>query len=144
MWQVIDQVSTLELGGARNSVRFRTMATAGAVIIRWLARNAKKLAGSSFTDVLDVNEIRFPSPRSAGQKATTHPTDADLVNACEQWLAVTGTQDQQVEDYAQSVEGPNQTSRPIQIPSIAKDLLESVGVQAGLPVRGYVNGKAQY
>ena len=30
MWQVIDQVAALELGGARNSLRYRTMAASGS------------------------------------------------------------------------------------------------------------------
>jgi hypothetical protein len=145
MWQVIDQVATLELGGARNSVRYRTMAQAGAVIIRWLADHAEKLAGASFDNALDIDQIRNPPPRRSGQKPTTNPTDADLVNACEQWLAVTGTPDDRVEQYSQPIEGPNMTSRPIQIPSVAKDLLESVGVQAGMATgAGYVNGKTNY
>jgi hypothetical protein len=147
MWQVIDQVATLELGGARNSVRYRTMASAGAVIIRWLANHATRLAGASYANILDISLIQNPPPRLPGQKPTTHPNDADLVGACEQWLAVTGTSDQRVEEFSQPVEGPNQTSRPIQIPSIAKDLLDSVGISAGLssnghPKNGYVNGHA--
>jgi hypothetical protein len=145
MWQVIDQVATLELGGARNSVRYRTMAKAGAVIIRWLANNAEKLAGASFDNVLDNVQILNPPPPRPGQKPTTNPTDADLVNACEQWLAVTGTPDGRVEQYSQPIEGPNMTSRPIQIPSVARDLLESVGVQAGMATgAGYINGKTNY
>jgi hypothetical protein len=132
MWQVIEQVSTLELGGARNSVRYRTMATSGAVIIRWLADNANQLAGSAFTDIIDLGEIRNPPPRDAGTSPTTEPTDADLLNACEQWLAVTGTPDLRVEEYAQPSEGPTATSSPVRIPTIAKDLLDSVGIQAGV------------
>jgi hypothetical protein len=58
------------------------------------------------------------------------PTDGDLVDACEQWLAVTGTADMQVEQYSQATEGPAITSRPIQIPSMARDLLASVGVSS--------------
>ena len=42
MWQVIDQVATLELGGARNSARYRTLATCGAIITTWLAKNVDK------------------------------------------------------------------------------------------------------
>jgi hypothetical protein len=127
MWQVVDQVASLELGGARNTVRYRTMAQTGGTIIRWLGNHAAALA--SFGDVVDETSIRrnIKSP-----KPMTDPTDRDLVDACEQWLAVTGTPDQQVEQYAQPVEAPNATSRPIQIPQAAKDLLESVGVSAGV------------
>jgi len=130
MWQVIDQVAALELGGAKNSVRFRTMAAAGTIIFAWLAKHARELSNSSFGAILDVDEIRSPSPRPANTKATTDPTDFDLVNACDQWLAVTGTPDDQVESYAQPREAPNMTSRPIQIPDIARETLESVGVPA--------------
>lgn len=133
MYQVIEQVSTLELGGARNSVRYRTMATAAAVIIRWLANKSQLLAGSSFVNVIDVNDIRNPPPRASGSRATTDPTDFDLFNACEQWLAVTGTPDVQVEEYSQPSEGPMLTSSPVRIPTVARDLLESVGIQAGIP-----------
>jgi hypothetical protein len=122
MWQVIDQVAALELGGARNSVRYRTMAQSGAVIIRWLANNASRLSGVGRLKLLDETAIRLA--RVSG-RPTVDPTDRDLVDACEQWLAVTGTSDARVEQYAQPVEGPNQTSRPIQLPGIARDLLQS-------------------
>jgi len=140
IWQVIDQVATLELGGARNSVRYRTMAASGATIFAWLANRAQELSNSSFGPILNVDEIRSATPRANGAKATTDPNDFDLVNACEQWLAVTGTQDDQVETYAQPKEAPNMTSKPIQIPEIARETLEAVGVPAmgmGTPRNGY-------
>ena len=136
MWQVIDQVAALELGGARNSVRYRTAAVSGTTIFAWLAKHARELGNSSFAPILDVDEIRSPSPRPPNTKATTDPTDFDLVNACDQWLAVTGTQDDQVESYAQPREAPNMTSKPIQIPDIARETLESVGVPA-MGLNGY-------
>jgi hypothetical protein len=131
MWQVIDQVASLELGGAKNSIRYRTMATSGAIIIRWLAEHAAVLVSTDQIIVLDVNQLRnLNSLRARGVKATVKPTDRDLVDACDQWLAVTGTADKNVEDYAQPVEAPNVTSRPIYVPQVARDLLESVGIQA--------------
>jgi hypothetical protein len=130
MWQVIDQVAALELGGSKNSVRYRTMAASGAIIIAWLAQNARELSSTAFGSILNLADIQDPSPRPVGTKPTTAPTDFELVNACEQWLAVTGTQEDQVESYAQPKEAPNMTSKPIQIPSIARDMLESVGVPA--------------
>jgi hypothetical protein len=126
MWQVVDQVATLELGGAKNSVRYRTMATAGAIIMAWLAKNAKSLAATGIGPVLDVDMIRSPVPNP--QKPTTNPTDYDLVNACEQWLAVTGTEEEQVEQFAQPKETPVITGKPIQIPSVARDALEAAGI----------------
>src|SRR6185369_9092915 len=71
MWQVIDQVAALELGGARNSVRYRTAAVSGTTIFAWLAKHARELGNSSFAPILDVDEIRSPSPRPANTKATT-------------------------------------------------------------------------
>jgi hypothetical protein len=129
--QVVEQVSVFELGGAKNVVRASTMANSGAIIIRWLAENSSRLSGVFQTAILDPLELRKPSMRPAGVKATVAPTDRDLVDACEQWLAVTGTPDQQVEDYAQPNETPVMTTRPMQIPQVARDLLDSVGVSAG-------------
>jgi phage tail sheath protein FI len=88
MWQVIDQVATLELGGARNTARYRAMADAGAVVIAWLAKNLERLAPSSAGAVLEVSE----SPRAfdcrLSPQALSRPTDADFVIACRNWLAV--------------------------------------------------------
>lgn len=142
MWQVIDQVATLELGGARNGIRYRTMATSGAIVIRWLAERANVLAAGYGTDILNMSELRRPTPRPAGHKPTTHPTDRDLVDAVEQYLAVTGVSEARVEEYAQPSEGPATPSRPIAIPQVARELLDSVGISAGYqPVgAGYGNG----
>lgn len=126
MFQVIDQVATLELGGAKNSIRYRAMADSGAVIIRWLANNGSRLM-SSYGNVLDLTQ------KGNSKTPKINPTDYDLVNGCEQWLAVTGTPDARVIEYAQPYEPPMMTSRPIQIPSIAKEMLESVGVQEYAP-----------
>lgn len=130
MWQVIDQVASLELGGAKNSVRYRTMANAGAIIIRWLAKHANDLTGAGRRGILSPSAIRNPSALGSGRKALDDPSDRDLVDACEQWLAVTGTQDDSVEEYSQPSVGPNQTSLPIKIPAVARDLLDSVGVRS--------------
>jgi hypothetical protein len=144
MWQVIDQVTALELGGTANTVRYRTMATAGAIVMAWLAKRAKRLSDSSFDAILDINVIRYPVPPASGQKPTSDPTDADLVNACEQWLAVTGTEEAQVEQFAQPKLAPAMTSKPIQVPQVARDVLESAGVSLGLGAgRGYTNGNFQ-
>jgi hypothetical protein len=75
-----------------------------------------------------MDVVRRPGPRVPGTRPTTQPTDADLVNACDQWLAVTGTSDARVEEYAQPIDNPAISSRPTSIPSVARDLLESVGV----------------
>jgi hypothetical protein len=87
MWQVIDQVATLELGGARNTARYRTMADAGAVVIAWLATNLERVAPSSTGAVLEVSESPRASDCRLSPQALSEPTDADLVIACEDWLA---------------------------------------------------------
>jgi hypothetical protein len=140
MWQVIDQVATLELGGARNSIRYRTMATAGSIIIAWLAKNVKeKLSTSAFVPVLDLAALRSgtmgPSPQP-----TTDPNDYDLWNSCEQYLLANGTGAQEILESSEKGQlMPNMTTKPIQIPSVARDLLESVGVTApmGLGANGF-------
>lgn len=126
MWQVIDQVNANYLGGARNTNRFRTQARAGAVIIRWIANNHQRL-GSRYGEVISINALTNPQLRGSDQP-TVDPTDWDLVQACEQWLAVGGVQDASIEQYSQSVESPVITSRPIDIPQAARDLLNQAGV----------------
>ncbi|MEO8751435.1 MAG: hypothetical protein ABI624_02025 [Casimicrobiaceae bacterium] len=122
MWQVVDQVATLELGGAKTSSRYRTLATCGAIITAWLADNAAKIS-SAAGPIIDIDEVRQPKPRIDGSKATSKPTDADLVNACELWLADTATGDSVIDQMAQPRETPVMTSRPVQIPAIAREML---------------------
>jgi len=87
MWQVVDQVVTLELGLATNTVRYRTMATSGTTIIGWLAKSARKLNGNSPGPILNQH-TRHQSPRLGRGKPKANPTDSDLVNARNQWLSV--------------------------------------------------------
>jgi hypothetical protein len=122
MWQVVDQVATLELGGAKTSSRYRTLATCGAIITAWLATNVDRITRST-RPIIDMDEVRMPTPRTDGSKATTKPTDYDLVNACELWLADTGTGDTIIDQMAQPRETPVMTSRPVQIPAIAREML---------------------
>jgi hypothetical protein len=126
MWQVIDQVATLELGGAKTSSRYRMLATCGTIITAWLANNVQRIMKPT-GPILDMNEVLSPMPRGSG-KATTDPSDYDLVNACELWLADTGTSDNRVDEMSQPREAPVMTSKPVQIPSIARDMLDSVGM----------------
>jgi hypothetical protein len=130
MWQVIDQVATLELGGAKTSSRYRTLATCGTIITAWLAKNVERIMDTT-GPVLDIIEIRHPQPHASGEKAITHPNDYDLVNACELWLADTAVSDMRVEELAQPREAPIQTSRPIQVPSVVQDVLGDLGVGFG-------------
>jgi len=139
MWQVIDQVNVNYLGGARNTHRYRTQSRAGAIIIRWIANNVQRLA-NVVGPVIQVESIVNAQLQAAstGNNPTVDPSDWDLVNACEQWLAVGGVQDQSIEQYSQPIEAPTMTSRPIEMPQIAKDMLSGMGV--GLNGSGLAGG----
>jgi hypothetical protein len=131
MWQVIDQVATLELGGAKTSSRYRTLAKCGGIITAWLANNVAAITRQT-GQILDIEDIRSANPRTAGPQATKFPTDYDLVNACELWLADTATSDVRIDEMAQPREAPVMTSRPVQIPAIARDMLDGAGVSMSL------------
>ncbi len=100
MWQVINQVAKLELGGAVNLVRYRTMATSGATIISWLAKNTRKLTSDSTSPILRLKKLRKRPSRRGGVRLAGDPTDSDLLNACEQWLAVAGIPDEQIDELS--------------------------------------------
>jgi hypothetical protein len=109
--QLIEQVSARELGGARNTARYRTLSEAGSRILGWLADHADA-----------------PSP--AKEAAPAEP-DADLVDAVEQWLAASGVSDDAVEELSQPGESPTLVSPPIALPSIVRDLLGALGLEFG-------------
>jgi hypothetical protein len=69
---------------------------------------------------------------SSGDKPMVNPSDYDMINAVEQWLAVNGIPEQQVEEYSQPYEPPATTTRPINVPSAARDILESYGIPASM------------
>lgn len=125
MWQVVDQVATYELGGAKTSSRYRTLATCGTIITAWLANNVNRI-NQATGPIIDIDQVRSPDVAS-NHRATKNPTDYDLVNACELWLADTATSDTQVEEMAQPREAPQMTSKPIQIPALARDMLDGLG-----------------
>ena len=77
IWSVIDHVSTLELGGSANVVRYRTMASSGAAIMGWLVDNRMRIASCE-----------------------PWPVDRNLLDACESWLAVAGIDDGNIEDLS--------------------------------------------
>jgi hypothetical protein len=76
MWEVIDKVSSVELGGARNARRYRTMAESGSTIIAWLARKVRELGKDSTRPILGAK-----------------PDARGLIAACEQWAAARGEPD---------------------------------------------------
>jgi hypothetical protein len=126
MWQVIDQVATLELGGAKTSSRFRTLALCGGIITSWLATNLMRIMRPTMP-IIDIDAVRSPILSSNSLKATTTPSDYDLVNACELWLADTAIAENRIEEMAQPREAPVMTSKPVLIPSIARDMLDDIG-----------------
>ena len=129
MWQVMDQVNANYLGGPRNTHRHRTQARSAAVVIRWLANHHERLSGR-YGEVISMNALSNPQMRGSDQPMVD-PNDWDLVQACEQWLAVGGVQDDSIQRYAESAESPVITSRPIEnrgIPQAARDVLDSAGI----------------
>ncbi len=117
-------MSARELGGARNTARVRshrTLSEAGSRILGWLADHAQALS-------------------SAGNAAPGGAqTDADLVDAVEQWLAASGVSDDAVEELSQPGESPPLVSPPIALPSIVRDLLGALGLEFGLKLGGDEN-----
>jgi hypothetical protein len=95
-WQVIDRVASLELGRRPATARHRARGQAAAVVFSWLARRGPTLAGAA-GDVIDLaavaSHVHSDDPAA--------PTDADLADACEQWLAVTGVSDGEIDDLAE-------------------------------------------
>jgi hypothetical protein len=90
IWQLVERVSNMYLGGAVNGVRQRTMAASGAAIIQWLAASAPSLIGSYRN--LTVDDV--------------------LISHVERWLAVTGTPDTATEKYSEPVALQSQRTIP--------------------------------
>ncbi len=126
MWQVMDQVNANYLGGTRNSHRYRTQAKCGAIVIAWLAQNHQRLT-NRLGEVISTNALTNPQLRGS-DRPMEEPTDWDLLQACEQLIAVGGIGDQRVEDFSQPVESPTITSKPIEMPQMARDVLDSAGI----------------
>lgn len=72
MWQVIEQVSDAELGGAVNVARYRTLAVASSSVLQWLADHAGALNNASTL------------------AADLAAADSALIAAVDQWLASAG------------------------------------------------------
>jgi hypothetical protein len=125
--EIVERVAALELGHVPNTVRYRTAAQAGGTIIRWLATRAHKL--SSRASVIDARDLRR---QSKSPTPLTTPTDRDLVDACEQWLAVGGVADDRVDRRAQPVETPDAQTLSVVRPAV-RGLLESSRAFSRLP-----------
>jgi hypothetical protein len=126
---LIDQIAMVDLGGLRNSGRYLSMATCGAIITSWLADNIDRINSPTGRLLIDLGEVLQDDPPTAGAEATTHPTVYDFVNACELWLLDNAQSEATIENLAnEPVISPDIPSRPI--PAIARDLLAQVGVPA--------------
>jgi hypothetical protein len=131
MWGLLDYLAQTYCGGARNSSKYRTLATCGAIITTWLANNIDRLKDPTLP-IINLAEVENPPARGSGESATSNPTDYDLVNACELWLADMAANDQRVQEMVQPRESPAGPSRPIQIPTVAQDLLDQAGIGLGM------------
>lgn len=87
MWQVVDQVAANELGGARNSRRYRTLASSGAAIIGWLAKYRSVLVAARPVPLLQLKPRRVESSVLVKSPQPRDFSDPELVKAIEQWLA---------------------------------------------------------
>jgi hypothetical protein len=91
VWQLVERVSAMSLGGSVNSVRQRTLATTGQKIIQWLADQQQILVKPGASLPLAKKEI---------------------VEPVERWLAVTGTDDQSTMRYSEPISIPQQPTIP--------------------------------
>ena len=90
----------------------------------------RRLLRVQIEDAIAADQIFNPQARDMASSSTPmkNPSDWDLVNACDQWLAVGGVQDQAIEQYSQPIESPVTTSRPIEMPRMAREALDGVGI----------------
>ncbi len=93
VWQLVERVSDLYLGGAANGVRHRTAAVSGQKIIYWLGQHAKQLGPTLFESIPETE-------RRA------------LYNHISRWLAVSGVQEATVEKYAEPIATLNSPTIP--------------------------------
>ena len=77
LWQVVEKVAAQSLGGARNTKRYRTLASDGATLLLWVAKYSKQLTAT--TDLAG----------SQLQKALEDSSMTPAVSA-ERWLAMSG------------------------------------------------------
>ena len=111
-WQVIERVAQQDFGGAPNWAKYSTMAAAANALFTILAANTAVLAAGSsgrpflFDATLANNQ--FNNARSDLDEATTN----QLMLAVQQWLAVNGVSEEQVQQYAKPVELNSMPSLP--------------------------------
>jgi hypothetical protein len=116
IWQLVERVSGIYLGGAVNSVRQRTLAQSGARIIQFLATHQPQLASNADPRQATINFLR--------EKA--------LIADVESWLAVTGTDDASVDKFSEPVQIPSQPTIPNMSLQMMPDLQNIMPQTGGL------------
>jgi hypothetical protein len=130
IWQLVERVSSLYLGGAANGVRQRTMAQSGFLIIQWLALKAPALSSPYASDILGLQPAALlnqqqtrSAPATPFGVAPVLPQPPDIVSNVERWLAVTGTDDTSILKMSQPVSLSMQPTIPDLTPQAATDSL---------------------
>lgn len=117
MWQVIEQVASNHLGGARNVARLRTLAHAGSAILQWLADHA--------------DTLNKPAAPSTG---ITFP-DSALIDAAQTWLEASRERDE-TDDEAKPTDGLALPSPSVHLWALASELARIMGIEAMLRRNG--------
>lgn len=112
-WQVIQNVAASELSATPNVPRGHTRAESGTIIIRWLANRRARLLRPRGNILKHDDICEGRTAASQNKKPTIYPTDSDLVTACERWLAVTGTEQAQLEDLIPDLGTSVRTPEPV-------------------------------
>jgi len=97
------------------------------VIMRWITQNVHRLTGLG-APLIWTGQIVEPqkSLASVADSQIVSPTDWDLVNACEQWLAGNGPEEESADQYSQPIESPSVSTWPIDLPQVARELLRGL------------------
>jgi hypothetical protein len=100
VWRLVERVSSLDLGGSPSSALYRTVAERGAVVFAWLGSRTPEF----WTNDADALDMRDLASQRRSDHPNTNPTDYDLVDACEQWLAVSGVADTGIEALVRPID----------------------------------------
>jgi len=110
-WQVIERVAQQDFGGAPNWAKYASMAQAANTLFTILAENTEVLAATNSSEpfLFDPNFSTTPTPTTGGLRPAFRggldaTTTQNLLLAVQQWLAVNGVREDQVQQYAQPVE----------------------------------------
>lgn len=108
-WQVIEKVAQQDFGGAPNWAKYSTMAQSASELFGILANNTAALASASSSRPFLFDRTLNNGKGDGDLSAET--TDR-LLRSVQQWLAVNGVREDQVQQYAQPVELTSSPSLP--------------------------------